>query len=387
MKFYPTFPSLQRLFHLRYKNFIYLKCLIVATLLGNSAIAQTNVYFEIQNEQVVRTNYEFDIYMYADQLNTFHSRGHVYIVYNPAAFGTNVVLNGNCSYNHLTLLDGIAMSGPIPIGAKYSTINFVDNGNRIVLTWLSNFLFAPPSTTAHNLVPMTPTPLYHVTLAIQDPTKSPNLALDLGLMYGQIFYFNNALTGAEIQYSFGQLPATLSSFTAEPIGKKEALIEWTTEGEENTSHYTLEKKIGNGNFFEIATITAQNAGAAESDYAYTDATFMGEENTYRLRSVNINGDVVYSHEVVVNFSFSYSDLIITYPNPTKDNVRVSSTALLEDDYYLELSNLSGVVLQKVVLKKGELDMMLPMQDYPEGVYLMRIDGPNGPVSVKRIVKQ
>lgn len=360
--------------------------MILATLLGNSAFAQVNVYFEIQNEQIVGSNYEFDIYMNVDLANTYHSRGHVYLVYNQAAFGSNVVLNGNCTYNHLNLLNGIAMSGPIPIGAKYTTINFVDNGNRIVLTWLSNFLFAPASPAAHNLVPLVPTPLYHVSIAIQDPTKPPNLALDLGLMRGQIFYLNNNVIGAELQYSFGQLPAALTAFEAKAIGEKEAIINWATEKEENTSHFALEKKVGEGNFFEVSRIAATGNDASNNQYSYTDNSFMGEQNSYRLKTINVNGDVVYSDEVMVNFSFAPADLIISYPNPTQDDIHLKATAFLEDDYYLQLSNLSGTVLQNKVLKKGNLDMLLSLRDYPAGVYLMKIEGPNGLVSVKRIIK-
>ena len=360
--------------------------MILAIVFGNSAFAQVNIYFDIQNQQINGPNYEFDIYMYADQSNTFHSRGHVYILYNPAAFGTNVVLNGNCTYNHLSLLNGVAMSGPIPIGAKYSTINFVDNGNRIVLTWLSNFLFAPPSTAAHNEVPTSPTPLYHVSIAIQDGTKAPNIALDLGLMNGQIFYFNNALTGAELQYGFGLLPASLSSFEAQAIGEKEALISWETTEEEHTSHFILEKKVGEGNFFEVSRIEARGDANSGSSYAYTDDSFMGESNYYRLKAVNQNGDVVYSEEVQVNFSFGQADLILSYPNPTKDFIHLKSTALLDDDYYLQLSDLRGNVLQSKVLSRGSVDMSLSLKDYPAGVYLLKIDGPRGLQSVRRIVK-
>ncbi len=386
MKFTPVTYTLQNIFLLQRKYFLCLKYMIAAIFLGNLANAQVNIYFYVQNEQVVGTNYEFDVYMNADQTNTFHSRGHVYLLYNQAAFGNNVVLNGNCTYNHLSLLNGIAMSGPVPIGAKYSTINFVDNGPRIVLTWLSNFLFAPPSSAAHNEVPMTPTPLYHVSIAIQDGTKAPNIQLDLGLMDRQIFYFNSATLGAEIQYSFGQLPASLSAFEAKAIGDKEALIQWATLDETNTSHFILEKKVGNGDFAELARIDAHSHGKAGSDYAFTDASFMGENNYYRLKSVNLNGDVVFSDAIEVNFHFSTADLIISYPNPTTDFLHLKSTALLEDDYYFQLNDISGNVLQRKMLNKGDLDLLIDLRDYPAGVFLLKIEGPYGLQSIRRIVK-
>lgn len=359
--------------------------MILAALPGNHALAQVNIYFEIQNEQVVGTNYEFDVYMYADQTNTFHSRGHVYIIYNPAAFGTNVVLNGNCTYSHLNLLNGSAVLFGTPLGPKYSTINFVDNGPRIVLTWLSNFLSAPASAAAHNEVPLTPTPLYHVSIAIQNGAQPPNLALDLGLMDRQIFYFNNNVVASELQYSFGQLPAILNSFEAKAIGEKEALIHWTTTEEDNTASFVLEKKVGNGNFVAITRMEAQKNPGSNA-YSYTDNTFMGEQNTYRLKAVNLNGDVAFSDEVVVNFRFAAADLIISYPNPTHGELHLQSTALLEENYYLELSDLSGNLLQRNPLGKGNLNMTLDLNSYPSGVYLMRIEGPNGLLSVKRIIK-
>jgi hypothetical protein len=304
------------------------------------ASAQVNIYFSIENEQVVGTNYEFDIYMNGDLAGTYHSRGQVYVYYNTAAFGNDVVANGNCSFTHLTLLNGIAMAGPVPIGPKYTTVNFVDNGNRIVLTWLTNFLFSIPSPFAHNEIPLTPTPLYHVTIAIQDPTQPPSLALDLGLMRNQCFYLT--APGLETPYQDGLLPVQLSSFGAEPIeGSRKALLQWETQAEVDASHFVLEKKVNEGAFLPLARINAQGNSNNRNSYRFEDDSFMGERNAYRLKEVNYNGDFAYSDEVALSFPAPTGTWVEAYPNPAQGRLQLRAVRPLQERVRYELTHLSG----------------------------------------------
>jgi hypothetical protein len=156
--------------------------------------------YTIQNQQYTGTPgvdqaFEFDIFLRADSLGSFHSRGQVYINYDQSLFGPSVVTSGQTSFSQLALLNGVAFINGTPLGPKYITINFVDNGDRIVLTWLTNFLFSPPGPVAHTEVPTTFTGLYHLKIDIPLGNQSAALTtLDAGVglnysfMTGQTFY-------------------------------------------------------------------------------------------------------------------------------------------------------------------------------------------------------
>jgi len=360
----------------------------MVAFLGSTAFAQINVYFEIRNEQVVGNNYEFDVYMYGDANGTYHSRGHVYIVYNPAAFGSNVVLNGNCSYSHRALLNGQASFMGVPLGVKYSTINFVDNGNRVVITWFTNFITVPPSNLAHNEITTTPQQLYHVSMAIQNPLANPNIQLDLGLMNRQIFYMHPNITGGELQYGFGQLslPTEVKNFTAEELPGRQARISWTAVEDDSVSHYILEKHLGNGLFEEITKFYAIGEVDEEEMYTYTDDSFMGEENYYRIKLVNHSGAIFYSGVIVMRLDFNLDELIVSYPNPVRDLLFLRSRAVLTEDIMVEITDTKGNFKQSLLFSAGLYNSQLDLSSFPGGVYYVKITSESGQQAVKQIVK-
>ncbi len=337
-------------------------------------LSQINVAFQIRNEQVVGGNYEFDVYMVADAAGTFHSRGQLYINFNPLAFGNSPVTNGNVTSTHLALLNEvIPLLGNAP---KYTTVNTVDNGSRIVITWQSLFLGATPSSLAHTEVPITPTPLYHFSVVMANPAINPNLFFSLGLMAGQQYYLS--ASGSELPYGDATLPVELLSFTADKANDHDVSINWATAAERNSDYFILEKQKGQGEFQEIARVDAAGFSDEFRAYSHLDQTGMANVVRYRLRQVDIDGTFSLSNTVELTFDFFDNDKFVLYPNPAKSFSMIKANGPLEGNYTYRLSDLQGRSLMRGVFEQSfSNEMRLDVSRLAAGTYYLTLTSPLG----------
>lgn len=359
---------------------------------GPSLIGQT-VYFEIKNEVQNGSDYDFDVYMYADQLNTYHSRGQVYMYYDTAAFGQTLVNNGKVTFQHLTLLNGII---PPPFNTPQYTTTLNDNGNRVVATWGSAFGGCDPASVSliYTIVPDTPTPLYHFTFRMKDPSKPANILFDGGLMGGQQFFVNPnpppnpQPSDCELPYSDGILPILLSDFHAMPSGveENEVKVTWATSMERNSSHFVLERRIGNnGTFKPIAMIPTMDELAGGS-YTFIDKSAIGKDIFYQLKSVNMDGHFAYSHVIHLHRFFPTSSPYTIYPNPTNGLIHIQPMNESLQVQHLSLYDMQGRLISQTAVPSAEV-IEVDLATYPKGIYLIELQHTDGSTFRKQVIRK
>ena len=96
--------------------------LIFALLMSASALvmAQPQLSWRFANYQVINAGAQLqvDVEVKADVAGSFHRDLQIYFDYNTAAFGSDIVLNGNISYTPLILMGDVT---------KYDVVNTADN--------------------------------------------------------------------------------------------------------------------------------------------------------------------------------------------------------------------------------------------------------------------
>ena len=374
--------------------YLHLLVFFICIGFGSTVNAQT-VYFEIRNEVRTGLNYDFDVFMYADQMNTYHSRGQIYLFYDTAAFGTSLIANGNVAFQHGTLLSGTIFFPPSTTIPQYST-TLNDNGNRVVATWGSTFGGCDPASVAllYTLVPTTPTQLYHFTFIMKDSTKPANILFDGGLMGGQQFFVNPnpppnpQPSDCEIPYSDGILPVALAHFDAVPDGVQEVnvKISWSTDLERNSSHFVLERRVGSEGTFKAISMIPTLDQLAGGNYEYIDNTPIGTDLYYQLKSVSMDGHFAYSK--IIHLHRTLDDLIpiILYPTPTNGMLTIKSTNPNVQINSLRLYDMSGRrLIQRQISASGEFEFDL--SPYSRGVYLLELQAQDGALVRKQVVKK
>jgi hypothetical protein len=115
----------------------------------------------------------------------------------------------------------------------------------------------------------------------------------------------------------------LLSFTAtKAMGGSEVV--WTTENEENYTHFTLQRSTDAGTTY---TTLEGLVSSAQGTYSFLDANPVLGADSYRLEITDLNGSVTYSNVVTLTYATASNTLtasnITVYPNPTTGILNMS----------------------------------------------------------------
>ena len=118
--------------------------------------------------------------MHASDTGAYHSRGQVYLKINGK--GLNGIPDSAIIVRHLALMNGTMAGLPMP---QYETINSINTGTMVVLTWQAKNLGQLADSRMHTRVPTEATGLYEILI----PAKSAlQFSLSPDFMRGQTFY-------------------------------------------------------------------------------------------------------------------------------------------------------------------------------------------------------
>jgi hypothetical protein len=121
----------------------------------------------------------------------------------------------------------------------------------------------------------------------------------------------------------GPLPVTLLNFNAAQKSNKVSLT-WETALELNNDGFEVERKIGSGQYENIAFVDSKAVGGngGANSYSFDDNAALGKGVTYyRLRQVDFDGHSTYS-EIRAVRTGNGSIAITVYPNPSRGTANV-----------------------------------------------------------------
>ncbi|WP_426294299.1 S8 family serine peptidase [Dyadobacter endophyticus] len=123
------------------------------------------------------------------------------------------------------------------------------------------------------------------------------------------------------------LPVRLASFSATPV-ENATLLEWRTAGEENVSHFEIERSADARAW---ASLPGEIPAIGEGGHIYkvTDASPLAGVNYYRLKMVDYAAGTpdrtfAYSHIVSVDFAATGNSPVVLFPNPATDKLYIRS---------------------------------------------------------------
>ncbi len=181
------------------------------------------------------------------------------------------------------------------------------------------------------------------------------------------FYFANSLNAT--------LPLELISFTATLVGN-DGVLNWKTTSEINTSHFEIERSVDGRNYQVIAKQNTFNSPGTHV-YSYIDRgiTSVGHMPVfYRLRQVDIDGRVTYSHVVILNLT--NAPVFLFYPNPVVEQATIVFNTQTAEQVKLEVIDATGRMLRYSTsnIPPGRSNITLNLGDLPGGYYQLRVNG-------------
>ena len=144
------------------------------------------------------------------------------------------------------------------------------------------------------------------------------------------------------------LPAKIISFTA-ARNNGATKINYTVGNEINVGHYEVERSDDGVSFYTIGTQTAFNRNGTEF-YSHTDNTVLKGTAYYRLKLVEMSGQVLYSETVSVS---DHSKELYVVKNPVDESIEVYASASATGLYNYSIVSTNGQVMQSGTLNIGQ----------------------------------
>jgi hypothetical protein len=166
----------------------------------------------------------------------------------------------------------------------------------------------------------------------------------------------------KLNQSTSPLPISILSFSVNCTGNNVELY-WSTATETNNDHFTVEQSGDGINFKAIGKIDSKGNGNSTNEYAYTDKNPGLNDNYYRLKQTDFDGNFTYSH--IINTKCGDQHLFFSvFPNPTNEG---RFNLQLPEDGLISIFDIQGKMVHNQKFMLGSHTIHL---DAPSGVYLM-----------------
>jgi hypothetical protein len=187
------------------------------------------------------------------------------------------------------------------------------------------------------------------------------------------------------------LAADLLSFTGEQLNGKSNLLKWATASETDLDKFIIEKSENGNDFFEFHTVDAVGNSNNMIEYSATDNLPYDRTTYYRLKQVDVNGDLKYSQSIAINNSnWTGFSVLNLFPNPSSGLVNSEIYSSDEVNFTLEIRDVTGRFIQSTnhALIKGTNITNYDFTGLDGGIYFFTfIDQSNGKSSTLKFTKE
>ena len=167
------------------------------------------------------------------------------------------------------------------------------------------------------------------------------------------------------------LPVTLATFSARRFNNIN-LLSWSTQFENNTSRFVVERSNDGRIYAAIGEVTAAGNSNIIRRYSLTDSKPYKGNNYYRLRIIDKDNQFTLSNIQRIRTDGNAGFTI--FPNPVSNKLTISINADKASDGQLTITDMSGKTVYRRTLKLQEGNTIIPVElnAVSAGSYLLKI---------------
>ncbi|MGN6530743.1 MAG: T9SS type A sorting domain-containing protein [Ginsengibacter sp.] len=181
---------------------------------------------------------------------------------------------------------------------------------------------------------------------------------------------------------FSPLPVQLLDFTVTPK-KPDALLQWSTAQEINSSYFTIQSSDDATNWNNIGKVAAMGNSGIKTNYSFTDHGIMNSGKNvvyYRLLSVDLDGKISNSNVISLRINNTDQWNVQIYSNPVHGNLNVMLSGI-KTQAMLSIHNLSGKEIYKRQIENQNGLFSIPL-NVQAGVYILQVRSENQTQTIK-----
>ncbi len=159
------------------------------------------------------------------------------------------------------------------------------------------------------------------------------------------------------------------SFDATVIDESYVLLEWSTASEQNNDAFIIERSRDGENWEAIGQVSGAGTSKEVNYYTFRDDNPPSGVSYYRVKEVDLNGEIGYSIIKAINFN-PQEDLML-YPNPALAGQNITIQSAENETLSVAIMNNLGQLIKKEEIQNGLGTIAL--DPTMKGVYLFYIE--------------
>lgn len=164
-------------------------------------------------------------------------------------------------------------------------------------------------------------------------------------------------------------------------------ISWTTNPEAIQYMYSVEHSNDGLAWDVLSTVMGKGNANGANDYTAIDQAPNNGKNFYRIKRSASNIDDAYSDVKSTDLSMTVNESMSITPNPVTDYLHIHNGIKYDNDVVVTLLDTNGKSIDVVTIPSGTNEQLkLPMQNLPQGIYLVRVNFGNGKLKTLKITK-
>ncbi len=173
------------------------------------------------------------------------------------------------------------------------------------------------------------------------------------------------------------LPVELSSFTGN-YSNSAVMLSWKTKTEVNNYGFNVERRINEGDWDSIAFIEGHGNSNSPKEYSYSDKDIFtgGSKFQYRLKQIDADGSYEYSDVVEVEVVPNQYELSQNYPNPFNPSTTIRFSLPKQTELRINVYNILGELIETIakgVYEAGYYKVNFDAGSLTSGIYIYRVE--------------
>lgn len=186
------------------------------------------------------------------------------------------------------------------------------------------------------------------------------------------------------------LNAGISDFSG-TVQKDEVLLNWSVTGNSSIGHFEVESSRDGIHFTKMKILNSRSDGLEIVSYSIiSPLPLSSNEGFYRLKVVNKNSYISYSKIIRLSIIGNSHDPIKIFPNPVRDFMQLEMNFPKSENMKMYFYDNSGKLMRVINLftsKRNSLITIAGFQNWPEGVYVIKMISANNLFIEKIVIRR